>query len=203
MTRAQQMRRDALRRYLIFRMKLIELFHFHLLWGALADEEFVPDNVMEHTGRDFAESIRVALLSWYCTIVDRTRGGLKIFNVWRELFPRHRREIERVRREVEPQWEVLRTFRDKCGFHADTPRNYFLAKQKILDNPQVAKAVQDFLDLAKLLINREEAELPDFVPEVETFLLDFELEKGNRAINRNALKKLLILPRTRYKRIFS
>jgi hypothetical protein len=184
-------------------MKLVELFHFHLLWGALADEEFVPDNVMGHAGRDFAESIRVPLLSWYCTIVDRTQGGLNIFNVWRELFPKHRREIERVRREVEPQWEVLRTFRDRCGFHADTPRNYFLAKQKILDNPQVAKAVQDFLDLAKFLINHEEAEMLDFVPEVETFLLDFELEKGNRGINRNALKKLLILPRTKYKRAFN
>jgi hypothetical protein len=72
----------------------------------------------------------------------------------------------------------------------------------VLDNPQVAKAVQDFLDLAKVLINREEAELPDFVPEVETFLLDFELEEGNRGINRNALKKLLVLPRTKYKQVF-
>jgi hypothetical protein len=196
------MRRDALRRYFIFRMKLIELFHLHLLWSALVDDTFVPENVMEHDGRIFAESVRTALLSWYCTIVDRAEGGLNVFNVWRELFPNHRDEIERVRREVEPDWEVLRNFRDKCGFHADTPRNYFLAKQRVLDNPQVAKAVQDFLDLAKLLINRDEAELPDFVPEVETFLLDFELEEGNRGINRNALKKLLVLPRAKYKRVF-
>jgi len=48
MTREQQMRRDALRRYFVFRMKLIELFHLHLLWSALADETFVPENVMEH-----------------------------------------------------------------------------------------------------------------------------------------------------------
>jgi hypothetical protein len=184
-------------------LKLIELFHLHLLWGALADEQFVPENVMEHGGRDFADSIRTALLSWYCTIVDRTAGGLNVFNVWRDLFPNHRREIDRVRAEVEPQWEILRAFRDKCGFHADTPRNYFKAKQGILDNLQVAKAVQDFLDLAKVLINSEEAELPDFVPEVETFLLDFELEEGNRGINREALKKLLILPRTKYRRFFN
>jgi hypothetical protein len=203
MPRGQQMRRDALRRYFVFRMKLIELFHLHLLWGALADEKFVPENVMEHDGRNFADSIRTALLSWYCTIVDRTAGGLNVFNVWRELFPNHRDEIERVRAEVEPQWDILREFRDKCGFHADTPRNYFKAKQGILENLQVVKAVQDFLDLAKLLINCEEAELPDFVPEVETFLLDFELEEGNYGINRQALKKLLILPRTEYKQFFN
>jgi hypothetical protein len=73
----------------------------------------------------------------------------------------------------------------------------------VLDNnPQVATALQDFLDLANLLILREEEELPDFVPEVESFLLDFELEEGNYGINRGALKKLLILPRTKYKRVF-
>jgi hypothetical protein len=197
------MRRDALRRYFIYRMKLIELFHLHLLWGALANEEFVPENVMDHTGRDFAASIRTSLLSWYCTIVDRSAGGLNIFKVWTELFPKHRKKIEQVRTKVEPHWEVLKTFRDKCGFHADTPRNYFLAKQRVLDNPQVAKSVQEFLDLAKFLILREEEELPDFVPEVETCLLDFELEKGNRGVNRHALKKLWILPRTKYKRFFS
>lgn len=202
MTRGQQMRRDALRRYFIFRMKLIELFHFHLLWGALADEEFVPENIMEHDGRAFADSVRTALLSWYCTIVDRTAGGLNIFNVWLELFPNHREEIERVRTEVEPHWEILRDFRDKCGFHADTPRNFFLAKQRVLDNLQVVRAVQDFLDLAMFLIKREDEELSDFVPEVESFLLDFQLE-GNRGINRQALRQMLILPHGNYKRVFS
>jgi len=169
---------------------------------ALVDGKFFPENVMDHEGRNFAESVRTALLSWYCTIVDRTAGGLNVFNVWRELFPNRREEIERVRAEVEPHWEILRNFRDKCGFYADTPHNYFLAKQKVLENPQVVRAMQDFLDLAKLLINCEETELPDFVPEVETFLLDFELEQRRFGINRNALKKLLILPHGNYKRVF-
>jgi hypothetical protein len=197
------MRKDALRRYFVYTMKLIELFHFHILWGALANENFVPENVMGHSGRNFAESVRTVLLSWYCTIVDSTQGGLNVFNIWRELFPNHRDEIERVRLEIEPHWEILRSFRDKCGFHADTPQKYFLAKQKMLNKPQVAKAVQDFLDLAVLLIKREEEELPDFVPEVESFLLDFELGEGNMGIRRDALKKLLILPQTKYKRFFN
>lgn len=202
MTVAEQLRRDALRRYFIFRLKLVELFHLHLVWASLADDKFTPENVMDHSGRDFAESIRTAYLSWYCTIVDRTLGGLNVFNVWLELFPRHRDEIERVRDEVEPHLGVLRNFRDKCGFHADTPRNYFLAKQRVLDNPQTASAVQDFLDLAKKIILLEETELPEFVPEVETFMLDFELEPGNRSINRHAMKRLLILPHGNYKKVF-
>jgi hypothetical protein len=83
MTRRKQLRRDALLRYFVFRMKLIELFHFHLLWGGLDEEKFVPDNLMEHGGRAFADSVRTALLSWYCTIVDRTAGGLNVFDVSR------------------------------------------------------------------------------------------------------------------------
>src|SRR3974390_2161615 len=152
MTVAQQLRRDALRRYFIFRLKLVELIHLQLLWSSLADEMFTPENVMEHTGQDFAGSIRTAYLSWYCTIVDRTQGGLNIFKVWLELLPRHRHEIDRVRQEVEPPWEVLKNFRDKCGFHADTPRSYFLAKQQVINNPQIARVVQNFIGLAKTLI---------------------------------------------------
>ena len=202
MTVAEQLRRDALRRYFIFRLKLIELFHFHLIWCSLVDDKFTPENVMDQSGRDFADTVRTALLSWYCTIVDQTQGGLNVFNVWHELFPKHRDEIERVRAKVEPDWEVLKNFRDKCGFHADTPRNYFSAKQRVLDNLQAIKSVQEFLDLARKLILLEDEELPDFVPEVETFLLDFELEPGNRSVNRQAMKRLLILPRGNYKKVF-
>lgn len=202
MTRGEEMRRDALRRYFVFRMKLVELFHLHLLFTALADEKFIPENVMGHEGRNFAETVRTALLSWYCTIVDRTKGGLDVFNVWRELFPNHRDEIEQLRVKVEPDWEVLKTFRDKCGFHADTPRAYFLARQKVLENIQVVNSMQDFLDLAKKLIQLEDTELTDFVPEVEAFLLDFELEPGNPSVNRNAMRKLLILPHGNYKKVF-
>ena len=200
--RGRQMRRDALLRYFVFRMKLIELFHFHLLWSALNEEQFVPENVMGHSGRDFAASVRTATIGWYCTIVDKTGGGLNVFKVWHELFPKHRKKIEQVRKDVEPHWEVIKSFRDKCGFHADTPWNYFLAKQAIRDNAKVAESVQEFLDLAKFLILREDEELPDFVSEVETFLLDFELEKDNCGVNREAFKKLLILPRSKYKQCF-
>lgn len=113
------MRKDALRRYFVFRLKLVEMFHFNRLWAALRDEEFVPDNAMGHEGRDFAMSLRTAVLSWLCTVVDQTRGGLDVFDVWLQLFPNERLEIQKVRAEVMPHWEILKQFRDKCGFHAD------------------------------------------------------------------------------------
>jgi hypothetical protein len=44
--------------------------------------------------------------------------------------------------------------------------------------------------------------LPEFVPAVEIFMLDFELEPENRSINRHAMKRLLVLPRGNYKKVF-
>lgn len=199
------MRKDALRRYFVFRLKLVEMFHFNRLWTALVHEKFVPENAMGHEGEDFALSLRTALLSWFCTVVDRTGGGLNVFDVWSQLFPHERQEIARVRAEVEPHWEILKEFRDKCGFHADTPRNYYRAQLEVLNNTQkVVEAMQSFLELAKRLINLQDAELPDFVPEVESFMLDFELENKEYGFNRESLKRLGILPRiTHYKRVFS
>jgi len=80
MKRGNRIRRDALRRYLIFRIKLIEVFHLSLLWTALSGEQFVPENVMGHSGRDFAASVRTTMLGWFCTIVDQSAGGLNIFS---------------------------------------------------------------------------------------------------------------------------
>jgi hypothetical protein len=202
MKRSDRLRKDALRRYFVFRMKLIEVFHFVSLWSSLDDEEFIPENVMEHDGSDYAESVRTALLGWFCTIVDQSGGGLNVLNVWRQLFPKHRKKIDALWKEIEPHWEILKNFRDKCAFHADTPKHYFAAKQRIIHNPQVAKAVQDMLDVAKFFINKEDEELPDFVPEVESCLFDLERELDIR-INRDALKRLLILRRGNYKKVFS
>jgi hypothetical protein len=202
MKRGERLRKDALRRYFVYRMKLVELFHFSLLWSALSREEFFPENKMGHSGEDFASSVRVALISWFCVIVDQSDGGLNIFKVWRELFPNDRKVIDLAWRQIEPHWDVLRSFRDRCGFHADTPQKYFEAKIKLLDNPETVKAVQDFLDLAIILVKKENKQLPDFVPEVESFLFDFELHSGRR-FRRDTFKKLLILPKGHYKKVFN
>jgi len=202
MKRGKRIREDALRRYFVYRMKLMELMHFHILWKALNEESFIPENVMDHRGSDFAASVRAASLGWFCTIVDQSGGGLNVFKLWRELFPKHRKEIDLAWKEIEPQWEVLKGFRDKCAFHADTPRSYFGAKQKMLDNPQGIKAVQKFLDLAIFFIRKEDEELPEFVPVVEEFLLSFELE-FNAHVRRDAFKRTLILPRGNFHKVFS
>jgi hypothetical protein len=61
--------------------------------------------------------------------------------------------------------------------------------------------VQDFLSLAIFFLRKENEELPDFVPEVEGFLLDFEIESG-MLLKREFFKRSGILPRENYKRVF-
>jgi len=181
-------------------MKLIELLHFNILWVTLNRERFVPENVMSHDGRDFSHSVRTAAVSWFSTIVDQSQDGLNVFDLWRQLFPKHRAEIDRVWDEIQPHWKAVKQFRDRCGFHADTPKRYFLAKQGIRP-PEIARAIQKFLDLATFFLKREDEELPDFVPEVEAFLLDFELETDHR-FKRDSFKRMLILPRGDFKKVF-
>jgi hypothetical protein len=188
------MRKDALRRYFVFRMKLMELIHFHLLWRALDRNEFFPDNVMGHDGADFSNSVRIASISWFCTVVDCTGGGLNAFDVWLQLFPRHQREIEAVRSEVDTDLGVLREFRDRCGFHADTPKKYWRARHGIVGKPQLEEALQKFVSLATFLIKNESEELPEFSHEVEEFLLEYESE-FKTTVNRESFKRMLILPR--------
>jgi len=201
MKRGVQLRKNALRRYLVYRMKLMELIHFYLLWSSLNENAFYPENSLGQDGPDFADSLRTACLSWYCTIVDQSSDGLNIFELWRLLFPRHLRKIDRVWSEVEPEWEVLREFRDKCGFHADTANKYFAARQRVRETPKCAKALQRFLTLAIFFLRKEDQELPDFVSEVEECLLNVELG-CNVSVNRDRFKRLLILPRGNYKRLF-
>jgi hypothetical protein len=97
------MRKDALRRYLIYRMKLTELIHLHLLWCALHEGAFVPENILDHDGEDFALSVRTAFLGWLCTILDQSSDGLNVFDLWRLLFPKHREKIENMWAEIAPQ----------------------------------------------------------------------------------------------------
>jgi hypothetical protein len=204
MTRGNRLRKDALRRYLLYKMKLIELIHFHLLWLALNRQKFAPENTLGHDGSDFSNSVRTAALAWFCTMVDQSNGGLNVFKLWHTLFPKHRKRIDRVWNQVQSEWEVLRNFRDRCAFHADTPQNYFRAKQRMLESEEkvrVVKALNTFMKLAVFLLKRDPEELPDFVPEVEEFLLDFEL-KFDAHFKRDSFKRLLILPRGNYRKAF-
>jgi hypothetical protein len=200
--RAEQLRKDDLKRYVIYRMKSLELLHFYLLLNDLNESGHFPPNDLDHDGRMFASSVRTVVISWLATIVDQTRDGMNVFDLWRRLFPKHKKEIERVWTLLDPQLELIKNFRDRVGFHADTPLKFFAARDEIRGkNPDLEAAMLGFLNLQILMFKHEDEELPDFVSAAEDLLLDVEL-KLNMSIDREWFKRALILPRGNYKRVF-
>jgi hypothetical protein len=140
------MRKDDLRRYVIWRMKSLELLHFYLLLFDLNNKRYCPENMLGHDARMFASSIRTVTISWLATFVDQSRDGMNVFDLWRRLFPKHRKEIDRVWKRLEPQLELIKTFRDRVGFHADTALKYFAARDRIRGkNPELQAAMDSFI----------------------------------------------------------
>ena len=80
------MRKDDLRRYVIYRMKSLELLHFYLLLFDLNNKRYCPENMLGHDARMFASSIRTVTISWLATFVDQSRDGMNVFDLWRRLF---------------------------------------------------------------------------------------------------------------------
>lgn len=202
MRRGEQLRKDDLRRYVIYRMKSLELLHLYLLLFDLNNNGHFPENVLGHDGGMFASSVRTVAISWLATFVDQSRDGMNVFELWRRLFPKHKEEIDRVWEQLEPQLELIKTFRDRVGFHADTPLKYFAARDRIRGkNPELQAAMDSFINLEIKLYRCEEEELPDFVSAAEDLLLDVELQL-KISIDRDWFKKALILRRENYRAVF-
>jgi hypothetical protein len=203
MDRGEQLRKADLKRYVIYRMKSMELLHFYLLLFDLNDSGHCPENILGHDGRMFASSMRTVAISWLATFVDQSRDGMNVFDLWRRLFPKHKEEIDRVWLQLEPQLEIIKNFRDRVGFHADTPLRYFAARDKIRgDNPDLQAAMDSFMRLEIALYNYEDEELPDFVSVAEELLLDVELQL-NINIDREWFKQALILRRRDHQAVFN
>jgi hypothetical protein len=187
------------------RMKLMELTHLYLLWMELKTTKRSPENILGQGPEDFMESLRVPCLCWFATLVDKSKDGLDILELWKILFPKHRKKVEALWRKIEPSWSIIRDFRDRAGFHADKPQRYWDAQVTILRNSKaVIKALQEFLNLAILLLKEEAEALPDFEGEIDHVLLDVELRhKDFRIANRQKLKRMFGLPiAQKYRRVF-
>lgn len=169
------LRKSALRRYLVFRVKAVEMMDMYMLHQSAAPGALAVPNPGGRMPKDFAESLRAPLLSWFALLIDN--NAVDVISLWRELFPKHRNEIETTWARIQPAFEILRDFRDRVGFHADKPRPFFLARRAIIANQEMLdKAVGDFRTLFFTLVAAEASELPDLEPEVDEFLDAVESE---------------------------
>jgi hypothetical protein len=187
-----QMRKDALRRYLVFRVKTIEMLDIGVVrQTALAGNLSVP-NPAGRFPKDFADSLRTPHLSWFALLIDK--NGMDAIKLWSELFPKHSKEITETWARIKPAWEIIRAFRNRAGFHADKPRAFFKARHAVIANHQmVGAALQDFRTLFIKILHAEATELPDFAKEADEFLDEMEAETHSN-YNRAELKRYLMIP---------
>ena len=163
------MRKSALRRYLVFRVKAMEMMDLNVLHQAATSDKLEIPSPGGRVTKDFADSLRAPLLGWFALVIDKQ--GLDVMQLWGELFPKHSNEIEATWARMQPALEMVREFRDRAGFHADKPRPFFLARHQVIANQGiVATALEEFWKLFATLLEAEAGELPDLEREVDEFL---------------------------------
>jgi hypothetical protein len=188
-----EMRKHALRRYLVFRVKVIEFLDIVALWHDLTQGRPWPHVPASRKPRDFADSLRTVLLSWFALFIDKSKDGMDVIELWKQLFPSRRTQIEGAWCRMKPAWDILRTFRDRAGFHADKPVAFFKARREILmQQKTVMAALREFQRLLGSLLRAEATELPDFRGAVDEFLDELESDLRSR-FNRGEFTRYLML----------
>ncbi len=165
--------------YLVYRVKLNELIHLNFLFDDLNRKE----SVSGLDAKVVAETLRTAVIAWFCTIVDKR--GLNIFDLWIRIYPQYQKRIRLVRLAIYPHVQLIRAFRDKAAFHAERNFSDFLKPRLELlkETKPIVKALQHFLKLAEFLMRREEVAIPRLSSRLLDVILDTEL-KLKCSINR-------------------
>jgi hypothetical protein len=185
-----EMRKHALRRYLVFRVKLIEFLDMAAIWELLRTNKLQPPNPASRQPKDFADSLQTVLLSWFALFVDK--NALNVIELWKELFPKRRDEVEATWNRIKSAWDVLRRFRDSAGFHADKPSRFFNARrEKSKNHAMLMEALAEFQRLQGVILKAESTELTDFPSAVDAFL--DEQEAAERRYNRAEFKRYLMI----------
>lgn len=197
-------RRKALRQYVVYHLKLVELLHLFLLTMGLAEGSPVPENVMGHGPEPFRETLLNAVVVTFMTIADERSKNTHVKTIWRVIYPRHARAIERIwSRQVVPGVAVMKEYRDKAGAHGDDIQKYLDAKFRLQRERELVLASLDaFLRLSIRLTSKQEKENPTLDSEIEAVLLDVELGFSKGSFNRRWLRQMRLIPAGPFTRRF-
>src|SRR5260370_39243627 len=174
----KEMRKAALRRYVVFRIKAVEFLDLHILRQTLRGNQINPSPGVR-LPIFMSNSVRTVVLSWFALVVDK--NGLNVIELWKELFTKHTRKVEEAWTRMEPAWDAIREFRDRAGFHADKPTKFFMARHRIqVEAEQLDAAVEEFSTLLRFFLVAEASELPELETELDALLDDLQTRHGFR-----------------------
>jgi hypothetical protein len=190
-----EMRKHALRRYLVFRIKLMEFLDIDAMRQGLEKNEFLPRTPVNRITTDFIAALRTAEISWFAIFIDQTRNGTNVLDLWKELFPQHTTEIDTAWAQMKPAWVFVRKFRDEAGFHSGKPTAFFNARADILvQRKLIDPALEEFKNLLGKMLRAEKTELADWEKAVDELLDEQEAAHGFQ-YKRDEFKKYLMIPK--------
>jgi len=198
----REMRRSALRRYIVFRVKAMEFLDLLVLMNSLnaVGQGSVPLPFFPplRPSRFVANSIRTVLVSWFAVFIDKSKDGMDAIELWCDVFPQHAVRIQEAWKRMQPAWPILREFRDRAGFHADKPSKFFEARYKARAqyDADVEQALKEFERLFKFLLKAEETDLKsELEPAVDSLLHDLEIKHRGSTYQREQFKAYLMIPK--------
>jgi hypothetical protein len=209
---AQEARRNALRKYVVFRIKAIEFLDLLSLYNCLrankmcreelqaAGQQAAPGltpllSLLSYRPPQFlADSVKTVVVSWFALFIDK--NGMNAIKLWCQVFPQHAVETQAAWKRMEPAWDILREFRDRAGFHADAPVKFFGARLRLCKAwATVEAALKEFETLFKFLLKAEEKELGrELEPTLDSLLDDLEKQHTGTKFQRAQFKAYLMIP---------
>lgn len=200
-TTGDEVRKAALRRYLVFRIKAVEFMDLNSLRESLKHADLsgravpLPSFPQSRPPQFVSNSLRTAVLSWFCVFIDK--NGLDVINLWSEVFPQHAARVQLGWTRIEPAWEILREFRDRAGFHADTPTRFLKASYNVRAYWEtLGAALEEFVSLFEFFLNAESQELPEIEAELDSLLDEVENHQVAK-FQREHFKAYMMIPNTR------
>jgi hypothetical protein len=203
-------RQKALRSYIILRIKAMEFFDILALFNCLranttreeemtAVKDQVPQGLVPlisflafRPSRFSADSLRTVAVSWFALFIDK--NGMDAIKVWSQVFPGHANKVHTAWRKMEPSWQILRTFRNRAGFHADKPMKFFAARHQLRKEwPKVQSALDEFKKLFDFFLKAEGTELgTELAPALDLLLDELEKKHGS-TFQREQFKAYLMI----------
>jgi hypothetical protein len=159
---------EVIEAYVIYRQRIREWIHLALLFSDLNKNGRCPENVLGETDREFASTLRTALLGWLASLVDKDRRALNVFSVWLTLFPEKKDQIQQVEARIAPYFKKLRDFRNNAAFHASNRiAEHRRVRQAVLGK-DMTTATDKFLHLCIVLL-KEEKTVPRLRAELKKY----------------------------------
>lgn len=142
--------------FVAYRLRLRDFINLSLVWEALRDPRTTTPSLPPPIApAQFADTVRLATIGWFASLVDPTGDSVNFFNMARQFFPHLKNEIRAVEKAVKPQIKKVLDFRNVVAFHANKSLSVQKKAREAVKDKAVTQATIRVLDLAHKLLDEE------------------------------------------------